>query len=328
MPGEIRIASLPTDGHSLAAGEPVGLVAGWGELPVIVARSLRERGCRVITVGVAGHADPVLREISHRYLASGLGRMGQQAGWLNRQGVRRAFLAGKIFKSILFRRWAWLRHFPDPTTLRFFWGQFVTGRERRNDDRMLLTVTSLFASRGIEFMPATDFVPELLAACGWSAGPRLKPGQLKDVGMGWQLASEMGRLDVGQSVVVKGRAVLAVEAIEGTDECIRRAGQVCPAGGFTVVKVAKPHQDMRFDVPTIGPGTLRSMHEAGGRVLAIESGRTIVLGAAEVAKLARHWGISVRAFSAAEMQALAADAPALAPVADPADRPNSIHAAA
>ena len=103
----------------------------------------------------------------------------------------------------------------------------------------------------------------------------------------------MGRLDVGQSVAVKGRAVLAVEAVEGTDECIRRAGRLCPAGGFTVVKVAKPQQDMRFDVPTVGLGTLQAMVEAGAHVLAVEAGRTILIDEPEFVDFARRHRISV-----------------------------------
>ncbi len=115
------------------------------------------------------------------------------------------------------------------------------------------------------------------------------PAQRKDIEFGWTLAKEMGRLDVGQSVAVKDRAVLAVEAIEGTDECIRRAGAFCRAGGFTVVKVAKPQQDMRFDVPTIGVGTLEDDGRAGGRVLAVEAGRTIIVDEPEVIEFAnRH----------------------------------------
>jgi DUF1009 family protein len=109
----------------------------------------------------------------------------------------------------------------------------------------------------------------------------------------------MGRLDVGQSVAVKGLAVLAVEAVEGTDACIRRAGQLCPSGGFTVVKVAKPQQDMRFDVPTIGVGTLETLAAAGGRVLAIEADRTIVIDREEVAAFAQRHGISLVAVSEA-----------------------------
>ncbi|MGA2032334.1 MAG: LpxI family protein, partial [Thermoguttaceae bacterium] len=117
--------------------------------------------------------------------------------------------------------------------------------------------------------------------------------QWKDIRFGWQLAKEMGRLDIGQSVAVRDQAVLAVEAVEGTDECIRRAGQLCPAGGFTVVKVAKPQQDMRFDVPTIGLGTLETLVAAGGRVLAVEAGRTILLDAPQVLDLADRHGVVI-----------------------------------
>ena len=136
-----------------------------------------------------------------------------------------------------------------------------------------------------------------------AAGHRLRPGAARETGLpdrrrpdrrrsskdiefGWRLAKEMGRLDVGQSVAVKDRAPLAVEAIEGTDECIRRAGTLCSAGGFTVVKVAKPQQDMRFDVPTIGLGTLETLVAAGGQVLAVEAGRTIIIDQPEVVEFA------------------------------------------
>jgi DUF1009 family protein len=113
-------------------------------------------------------------------------------------------------------------------------------------------------------------------------------------------------LDIGQSVAVKGRAVLAVEAIEGTDECIRRAGQLCPAGGFVVVKVAKPNQDMRFDVPTVGLGTIQTMRAVGAKLLAVESGRTIILNPEEMLALANSAGISVIAVNEASLQRQAA----------------------
>jgi hypothetical protein len=120
----------------------------------------------------------------------------------------------------------------------------------------------------------------------------------KDIEFGWRLAKEMGRLDVGQSVAVKDRAPLAIEAIEGTDACVSRAGTLCQAGGFTVVKVAKPEQDMRFDVPTIGLGTLKTMAEAGGKVLAIEAGRTIIIDQAEVVAFANQHKLVVVALDA------------------------------
>src|SRR5690606_12452047 len=156
------------------------------------------------------------------------------------------------------------------------------GSKDRKDDSLLLAVVEAFAAEGIHFAPATDFAPELLVKYGLIAG-RLTRAQEQDIAFGWTLAKELGRLDCGQSVAVKGRAVLALEAIEGTDECIRRAGQLCTEGGFTVVKVAKPQQDMRFDVPTIGVQTIETLVEAGGRVLAIEAGKTIIIDEPQVA---------------------------------------------
>lgn len=115
----------------------------------------------------------------------------------------------------------------------------------------------------------------------------------RDIAFGWEMAKEMGRLDVGQSVAVKERTVLAVEAIEGTDRAILRAGELCRAGGFVVVKVAKPRQDMRFDVPTVGCQTIENLRQAGGRVLAIEAGKTIVLDQTETVALADRYGITL-----------------------------------
>ena len=135
-------------------------------------------------------------------------------------------------------------------------------------------------------------------------GPAVN-SQKKDIEFGWQLASEMGRLDVGQSVAVKGRAVLAVEAVEGTDQCIRRAGTLCEAGGFTVVKVAKPQQDMRFDVPTIGIGTLKSLVQAGGRVLAVEADKTILVDAPEAIAFADQHRLAIVAMQEAAVAGLA-----------------------
>ena len=148
--------------------------------------------------------------------------------------------------------------------------------------------------------PATDFAPELLAAEGLLAGRPLSAAEEQDVIFGWRLAKELGRLDIGQTVVVKNRAPMALEAIEGTDECIRRAGRLCPAGGMVVVKVAKPQQDLRFDMPTIGVGTLQSLRAAGARVLAIETGRTILVDAESLADFASRSGLTVVSFRDAE----------------------------
>jgi hypothetical protein len=143
------------------------------------------------------------------------------------------------------------------------------------------------------FASALDYCPELLVQEGILTRRQPTAAELKDIEFGWTLAKEMGRLDVGQSVAVKERAALAIEAIEGTDRCIERAGSLCRAGGWTLVKVAKPQQDMRFDVPTIGTSTIESLHKAHARVLAIEAGKTIVVDQREVVDLANRYGLTI-----------------------------------
>lgn len=275
----------------------IGLIAGWGNFPVRVAESLVAQNYEVTCVAVKGHADPVLKEICQSYREFGMGRMGAQVRFLRNAGINQATMAGKIFKTVIFEPFFLLRHFPDLTFWRHFFPVFLTRTRDRKDDTLLMTVTELFASGGIHFAPATDFAPDLLIGEGVLSQRQPTDSQMNDIKFGWQLAREMGRLDIGQSVAVKNLAALAIEAIEGTDACIARAGTLCKAGGFTVVKTAKPEQDMRFDVPTVGSGTIETLHKAGGKVLAIEAGKTIMIDQAETIALADKLGICVIALS-------------------------------
>src|SRR5262245_12636630 len=175
--------------------------------------------------------------------------MGQHVRFFRRHGVTQATLAGKLFKDkLLFGPWGWISMVPDLKTIRAFFPTFIQGKQDRRDDTLLTVVVDEYARSGIMMAPATEFAPDLLAKPGQLTRRSPTAAQQQDIAFGWDLAKEMGRLDIGQSVAVKGRAVIAVEAVEGTDACIRRAGELCPQGGFTVVKVAKPQQDMRFDV--------------------------------------------------------------------------------
>ena len=271
----------------------IGLLAGWGEYPRVVARGLRSQGKRVICVGIHDHADPRLRTDCDAFHDVGLGQLGRAIRIFQRHGVTQATMAGKIHKVLLFQRFYWLKHFPDWECARTFFPHFVTKTVDRKDDTMITAAVSAFARHGITFAPATEFLPDLLIRQGTLSHRNPSAAEVKDIRFGWKLAKELGRLDVGQSVAVKGRAALALEAIEGTDQCIQRAGQLCPAGGFTVVKVAKPQQDMRFDVPTIGLGTLRSLAESGGRVLAVEADRTILIDEPSVLDFANLNGLSI-----------------------------------
>jgi len=271
----------------------VGLMAGWGDYPLVVARAMRRQGLYTCCLGVVGHADPRLAEVCDDFRWIGLARCGRAIRYFKQHGITEVTMAGKIFKVRLFKRGGWLRHLPDLRTVRMFIPHFWTRRKDCKDDTLLNAVVDEFASEGIHFGPATDYAPELLIGHGQLTRRKPSENQLKDIEFGWQIAKELGRLDVGQSVAVKNQAVLAMEAIEGTDQCIRRAGTLCPSGGFTVVKTAKPQQDMRFDVPTVGMKTLKTMVEAGARVLAVEADRTIVLDRQELIDFADSKGLII-----------------------------------
>lgn len=280
------MSSIPPSTHALnTADRRVGLLAAWGRFPIMVAEALRRQNYHVCCLGVADHADPQLRDICQDFQWVGWGKLGGAIRYFRNAGVQQATMAGKFQKLVLYRPELWLRHLPDWTFIRTFYQVFRHQRDRK-DDTLLGTITDAFAARGIIFHPATDYAPELLVKPGQIAGRPPNETQQKDIEFGWEIAKQMGGLDIGQSVCVKERAVLAVEAIEGTDACIHRAGQLCRHGGFTVVKVAKPRQDMRFDVPTVGVRTLRTMVAAGAKILAIEGDRTILLDDAEFREFA------------------------------------------
>jgi UDP-2,3-diacylglucosamine hydrolase len=275
----------------------VGLLAAWGRFPVLVAEALRRQDYHVSCLGVADHADPQLRELCQNFEWVGWGRLGGAIRYFERCGVRKAVMAGKFHKVLMYQPRVWLHHLPDWKFIKTFYRFFVTRERDRRDDTLLGTLAAAFAAEGITFHPATDYAPELLVKPGQIAGRPPSAAQQKDIEFGWGIAKQMGGLDIGQSICVKDQAVLAVEAIEGTDACILRAGELCKHGGFTIVKVAKPEQDMRFDVPTVGVRTLRTMVSAGARVLAIEGGRTILLDDDEFRQFAAYHKLSVIALA-------------------------------
>ncbi len=276
----------------------VGLLAGAGRYPIVFAQMAREQGYTVHCMGVLGLVDEDLRELCTDFKMAPLARLGKAIRFFRQRGVDRVVMAGKIEKRVLFDPYRIVKLLPDWRTIHM-WVRYAA--ENKKDDTLLLAVIREFARDNIAFESALDFCPELLVKHGFLTSRKPSPTQWKDVRFGWSLAKEMGRLDIGQTVVVNDTAVIAIEAIEGTDECIRRAGGLCRRGGFTVVKVAKPQQDMRFDVPTVGVQTIQTMHEAGARVLAIEAGMTILLDEPEVLELANRFGIAIVSLNAEEL---------------------------
>jgi UDP-2,3-diacylglucosamine hydrolase len=275
----------------MAGTEPIGLIAGWGRLPVLFAEKARSQNIPVVCVGIRGMADRAALEPNcHKFYWMRLAAMGRPIRCFRREGVQRWTMAGKVFKVQLFSPLRWITLFPDLRTIRFW---LFRKRTDNADDTLTLGLIDEYARHGLICTSALDLIPELLVRHGVLTRRQPNSWEEADIEYGWRLAKEMGRLDVGQSVAVRDRAVLAVEAIEGTDAAIRRAGELCRAGGFVVVKVAKPQQDMRFDVPTVGPSTIQSMQAAGGKVLAIEAEKTILIDEAETVRLADAAGIAI-----------------------------------
>jgi len=277
-----------------AAGEPVGLIAGWGRFPVTVAETLRRNGHPVYCVAITGHADESLQRYCEQVLWSGVGRFGGHVRFFRRHGIRRVTMAGKLFKSeLLYSGSLWLRHRPDWTCIRTFAPHLLGRRRDARDDSLLGAVIRTYQRQNMSIESATDLVPELLVNQGQLSRRRPTATVRRDIETGWQVAKAMGGLDIGQAITIKDGTIIAVEAIEGTDHCIERTGELCRRGGWTLVKVSKPNQDMRFDVPTIGPQTIRKVHAAGGAAIAIEADKTILLDRDQTISLADELGVSL-----------------------------------
>ncbi|KAA0137819.1 LpxI family protein [Gimesia chilikensis] len=276
----------------------IGLLAGAGRFPIVFAEQAQQQGYSVCCLGIFGMASDELMDICDTFHWIPLARIGRAIKLFKREEVKRIVMAGKIEKTVLFSPFRIFKLLPDFRTLHM-WYRYA--REDRKDDTLLLAVIKEFERDDLFFESALDYCPELLVKHGFLTKRRPSHSQWEDIKMGWDIAKQMGQLDIGQSIVVNDKAVIAVEAIEGTDRAIQRAGQLCKRGGFTVVKVAKPQQDRRFDVPTVGIKTLQTMHEAGGRVLAIESNQTIMIDQQEVADLADKLGIAIVSLNEEEL---------------------------
>ncbi|WP_442510039.1 LpxI family protein [Novipirellula sp. SH528] len=290
---------------NISSHSPVGIIAGWGRFPIEVAEAIVREGRDVCCIAIKGHASNELESICRDVHWLGVGKVGGHIRYFRRQGVKQVTMAGKLFKSdILFQGSVWLKHLPDLHAIRTF-GPLLFGRKRdARDDRLLMAVTNTYIRSGMQICAATDFAPELLVKHGTLVGKSLNSRAQRDVQIGWQVARQMGGMDIGQSITIKDGTVIAVEAIEGTDACIERTGELCRRGGWTLVKVSKPNQDMRFDVPTIGPQTIERVAKAGGTVIAIEAGKTIVVDQTQTYADARRNGVTIVAMKQSDITSI------------------------
>lgn len=256
----------------------LGLVAGFGRLPFDLTRAARRRGRRVLAVGLRGLTDPALASEADRFVWLHLGELGELIRTFREAGVEETALAGKVPKTRLFEQ-------PDTLRLDARAVALLAGLRDRRDDAILAALAAALEDEGIRVLSQSDFVPSLLAPEGCLGKVEPTPEQLAELAFAWPLAKQIGALDIGQTLAVRDRAVLAVEAAEGTDEAIRRAGRL-GGGGICVVKVMRPGQDPRFDLPTVGPDTLAALIEAKGTLLAVEAGVTLVLEREETVRQA------------------------------------------
>jgi hypothetical protein len=262
--------------------DTLGIIAGNGVYPFVLAASARAAGVGKIVV--AAFTDETDETIAGKADVIGWFRVGQLGGMLKffrEQKVPAVMMAGQIAPKNLFD----LR--PDVKAL-----LLLANLKRRNAESIFAAIAEELKKTGIDMLPATTFLEQSLATSGLIAGPKLSRREEDDIEFGWEIAKEISRLDIGQTIIVKNGTVLAVEAFEGTNEAIRRGGTLGRKDAI-MVKVSKPNQDMRFDVPVIGVETIRLAAEVGLRVIAIETGRTLLLEKDSLVALAAQKNISI-----------------------------------
>ena len=265
----------------------IGLIAGNGRFPFLVLDAARTLGHRVTVVAIQEEADRALEAAAAKAAECelqwvSLGQLGRCISVLKDAGVTQAVMAGQVKHNKLFAG-----VIPDLTLLSVF-----KRLRARNTDALISAVADVLSEHGIELIDSTRFLQPLLAKSGVLTNHVPTDQEQQDLEFGYEMADAIAGLDIGQTVVVKDRAVVAIEAMEGTDEVIARAGRLA-GPGTCVVKVAKPSQDMRFDVPVVGLPTIEAMREAGAALLSIDAGRTLVLDGAEVFRTADSAEIAV-----------------------------------
>jgi len=269
---------------------PLGLIAGEGVFPLLVAQGARSTGRKVACVAFAGIAWPELRRECDRFSWVGVARMGQWIRLLKAAGCREAILVGRVRKSELYNRWRWLQYIPDLRTIRLVLGEL---RSDKRDHQLLLVVARELASEGITLIDSTRYCLDHLATQGVMTRRQPTDRQWADIEFGWDLCRTISRFDIGQALAVLDKDVLAVEALEGTNTMIERAARYCGAGGWTLIKVANTQRDMRMDVPSIGTTTIEKLHAARAGCLVLESARTIMLEKPKVIELADRYKIAI-----------------------------------
>ena len=269
----------------------IGLIAGQGRLPFLVAEGAKKTGLKVICVGLADNAEAELAKHVDVFYTVAIARPGSWIRKLRRHGVTGTIMVGRVAKKQIFTPWRIFRYLPDFRALRA-WYWTLRSKDKRNDT-LLSALADELAKGKVILEDSTMYCKEHIATA--EVMTHHKPGSSVegDIEFGWDIVKKLGELDIGQAAAVREKEIIAVEAIEGTAEMIKRAGSLCGKGGWILIKAAKPNQDMRFDVPCVGPDTIRSLAENGGKCLVVEADKTIIIDKPETIELADKLGIAI-----------------------------------
>jgi DUF1009 family protein len=260
----------------------LGIIAGNGVYPRLLAAAARKAGvARIVAAAFTNETDPALTEHVDVIEWMRVGQLGRLLKFFRAQKILHAIMAGQIAPRNLFDL------HPDVKAL-----LLIAKLKQRNAESIFAAIADELRKAEVELLPATTFLEDSLAQPGLIAGPKLSGREVEDVDLGWKITKEIARLDIGQTVIVKNGTILAVEAFEGTNGAIKRGGALASEGAV-MVKVAKPNQDMRFDVPVIGLETIRIATEVKLRVIAVEAGRTLLLERDAIVDLANRAKITI-----------------------------------
>jgi len=271
--------------------EILGLIAGAGRLPFLVAAGAKKAGLKVVCVGLVDIAEYSLADEVDKFYRVAIARPGTWIKKLRKHNVTKTIMVGRVSKERLFTPWRILRYLPDWRAFRIYYWR-LRNKNKLNDS-LLCALADELASGGIILENSIMYCKEHLATAGTMTKNPLHPSVKRDIEFGWEIVKKLGELDIGQAIAVKEKEVIAIEAIEGTAEMIKRAGKLCKSGGWTLIKASKPQQDMRFDVPCVGPDTIRSLAGNGSKCLVIETDKTIMIDKPETIKLANQLGITI-----------------------------------
>lgn len=261
-----------------------GLIAGNGKFPFMVVEGARKSGVELVVAAIREETDPAMDQRAERVKWVGIGQLGRMIRFFKEEGVEKAIMAGQVKHVQIFSRAV-----PDARMLKV-----LLRLPRRNTDSLIGAIASELQSEGIELVDSTCFLQDSLPQPGTLTRRQPQKQEREDIEYGLEIAREIARLDLGQTIVVRGKACVAIEAMEGTDETIRRAGNLVN-GRLTVVKVAKPNQDMRFDVPVVGVPTIEAMVDAGATCLCITAGKTLMFDRPDMIRTADSHKISITA---------------------------------